>query len=283
MEQEPIRLWPGPAPGSEDWTHEETSGPDPMSGMFLVRNVVVPTITPFVPPPGAANGAAVVVAPGGAFAALAWDHEGTSTARWFAERGVAAFVLKYRLAPLPSDPAELIAKVGPMPDPSDGPAMLAWLRAGIGDAPDLATADGEQAIRTVRSRAGEWGVDPGRIGIIGFSAGGTVATQVAATTDAAARPDFVVDVYGAFCDRDVPPEAPPFFGVLADDDTLCRDPFLDTVRRWREAGVSTEVHIYAKGGHGFGLTAQGGPVDSWTDRLWDWFTARGLHEGADAG
>lgn len=274
--QDPIRLWPGPAPGSEDWTDDEESLTDPNTGMFVIRNVVVPTLTPMLPDPGAANGTAVVVAPGGAFAALAWHHEGTSTAEWLAKRGIVAFVLKYRLARLPSDPAELIAEIGPMPDPNDGPAMTAWLRKGIKNAPDLATADAEQAIRLLRARAAEWGVAPDRIGIIGFSAGGTVASQTAATTDPQARPTFVVNMYGAFCDRDVTSAAPPMFGVVAADDTLCRDSFLDVARRWMDAGVPTEVHVYESGGHGFGMTPQGSAVDTWPDRLGEWLATRGM-------
>ena len=273
---ETIPIWPGAAPGSEDWTHEEETFVEPSNGMFVYRNVVVPTLTPVLPAPGTANGTAVVVAPGGAFAALAWHHEGTSTAQWFADRGVTAFVLKYRLTPLPGDMAELVARIGPMPDPTDGPAMMAWLRKGIGNTPDLATADAEQAIRVIRSRADEWGIHQDRVGIIGFSACGTVASQTAATTDPAARPSFVADIYGAFCDRDVTADAPPFFGLVAADDTLCRDALLETARRWMDAGIPTEVHVYESGGHGFGLTAQGMPVDSWADRLGDWLEARGF-------
>ena len=273
---EPIRLWPGAAPGSEDWIDDETSGVDPSNGMFLVRNVVLPTLTPVLPEPSARNGTAVVVAPGGAFAGLAWDHEGTATAAWFAERGVAAFVLKYRLARLPADMTDLIAEIGPMPDVNDGPAMLAWLRRGIGNAPELATADGEQAIRVVRARAGALGIDEERVGIIGFSAGGTVALQTATTVDPKARPSFVANIYGAFCDRDVTVDAPPMFAVVAADDGLCRASFLEVAHRWMDAGVPTELHVYEKGGHGFGLAKQELPVDSWTDRLEDWLTARGF-------
>jgi acetyl esterase/lipase len=271
-----IRLWPGAAPGSEDWTHEEETFVEPSNGMFVYRNVVVPTLTPVLPQAGSGNGTAVVVAPGGAFAALAWQHEGTATAQWFADRGVAAFVLKYRTTRLPSDMAELVAQIGPMPDPRDGPAMMAWLRKGIGNTPDLATADGEQAIRVLREQADQWGIDPARVGIIGFSAGGTVAIQTAATTDVDARPAFVADIYGAFCDRDIPSDAPPFFAVVAADDTLCRDALLDTTRKWLNAGVPAVLHVYEAGGHGFGLTPQGTPVDTWTERLADWLATRGF-------
>ena len=276
IDTDTIRLWPGAAPGSEDWTHEEETFVEPSNGMFLYRNVVVPTLTPVLPAGGTGNGTAVVVAPGGAFAALAWHHEGTATAQWFADRGVSAFVLKYRTTKLPSDMAELVAQIGPMPDPNDGAAMMAWLRKGIGNTPDLATTDGEQAIRLLRDRAVDWHIDANRVGIIGYSAGGTVATQTAATSDADARPSFVADIYGAFCDRDVPAGAPPFFGIVAADDVLCRDALLDTARRWIAAGAAAEVHVYETGGHGFGLTPQNAPIDTWTDRLADWLATHGF-------
>jgi acetyl esterase/lipase len=271
-----LPIWTDVAPGSEDWSHVEEAATDPATGLHMIRNVVTPTITPVLPAPGTANGSAVVVAPGGGFAALAWHHEGTSTAQWFADRGVTAFVLKYRLAPLPADPAELTAKLGPMPDPSDAAALAAWFRNAIGNAPDLATADGEQAIRTVRAQAATWDLDPARVGIIGYSAGGTVAIQTAASTDPEARPAFVANIYGAFLNRDITSDAPPFFGVVAADDTLCLKFFLDAAQKWLEAGVPTEFHVYETGGHGFALTPQKSPVDSWTDRLADWLAARGF-------
>ena len=272
----PQPIWPGAAPGREGWSHAETEATDPATGVFLIRNVVTPTITPVLPTPGTANGSAVVVAPGGGFAALAWHHEGTSTAQWFADRGVTAFVLKYRLAPIPSEPSELIARFGPPPGEDDPAALGAWMRRAIGTAPDLATADAEQAIRMVRARAADWELDPSRIGIIGYSAGGTVAIQAAATTDPDARPAFVANIYGAFLEREVTRAAPPYFGVVAADDGLCRTFFLDATQRWLAAGVPTEFHVYETGGHGFALTPQKLPVDTWTDRLADWLAGHGV-------
>jgi acetyl esterase/lipase len=273
---DPIRLWPEAAPGSEDWTHEEFDDHDPASGMHLVREVVVPTLTPVLPAPGAANGTAVVVAPGGAFAALAWDHEGVRVGEWFAQRGVSAFVLKYRLARHRSDLEAVVAEFGPMPALDDGGAVLAWLLRAVGNVPELAVADGEQAVRTLRRGAAEWGLDPDRVGIIGFSAGGHVATHTAATTDPSARPAFVANIYGAFQEREVPPDAPPYFGVVAADDSLCLDAVLTTTRRWIAAGRPTELHVFEAGGHGFGMNATGTPADGWLDRLEDWLRGRGL-------
>ena len=274
--EQTVRIWPGVAPGSESWSHDEDALTDPDSGLLLIRNVVTPTLTPVLPAAGTANGAAVVVAPGGGFAALAWDHEGTSTARWFADRGVTAFVLKYRLAPLPADPAELAAtlteRLGPFPD--DPEARGAWMFQAIGNAWQLAAADGEQAVRVLREQAATWGLDASRIGILGYSAGGTVALQAAVTTDADARPAFVANIYGAFLAGDVTADAPPYFGVVAADDSLCLDFCLDAARKWREAGVPAELHVFERGGHGFGMRPQSLPVDRWPDQLEAWLASR---------
>jgi acetyl esterase/lipase len=271
---EPVALWPGIAPGSKSWTHEETTETDPATDTLLIKGVVVPTLTPVHPPEELRNGTAVVIAPGGAFVALAWEHEGMATARWFAERGVTAFVLKYRLArpPSPGDEARLMADA---PSFTDQKAWVAFFESLVTDAAELGVADGEQAVRLVRSRSQEWGLDQGRVGVLGFSAGGTVALRSAATTDPEARPAFVVDVYGAFFRAAVPDDAPPCFTVVAADD-FALDWCLDAARQWRDAGCPIELHVYERGGHGFGLRTQGAPIDAWTDRLADWLNSRGL-------
>ena len=166
MEEEQIRLYPGVAPGSEGWTHEEQELVDPATGARGFHHVVVPSITP-MPHVGEGVGSAVVIAPGGGFAGLQWDHEGTSMARWFNVRGVAAFLLKYRLAKIPVDPHERAAMLGAMPAPGTL-EFGEWFARAIGNAPDLAADDGEQAVRVIRSDAARWGVDPDRIGILGF-------------------------------------------------------------------------------------------------------------------
>jgi acetyl esterase/lipase len=271
----PVRIWPGVAPGSETSTHQEHEDIDPSTGHRLLRGVVVPTITPVLPRPGTESGTGVVIAPGGAFTGLAWDHEGLATARWLAEQGIAAFVLKYRLARVPADPAELEALQRSMPDPGDAGALLEWSQAVLASAIELATSDGEQAVRVVRERAATWGVNPDRVGILGYSAGGTVATQAAVTCDPAARPAFVVNAYGAWFAKEVPTGAPPLFGVAAADDPLVGT-WLKTAQAWLEAGVPTELHLYERGGHGFAVATQGLPVDGWTERLTAWLISRGL-------
>ncbi len=280
---DPLRLWPGVAPGSEDWSYEEEAGDDPETGLYQFRNVVVPTITPVLPKPGTANGSAVVVAPGGGFASLIWHHEGTSTAGWFAAHGVTAFVLKYRLAQLSADMSEVTSLHGPMPDLSDGDAVRAWFRKAIAEVPDLATADAEQAIRTIRSNADTWRIDPARVGIIGFSAGGTVAMQAAATTDPKARPAFVANLYGSFLEREVPPGAPPYFGAVAADDHLCLGYVVDATQKWLAAGALAELHVFESGGHAFGMTPQAGAVIGWTDRFIAWLRAHEILSGCSGG
>jgi acetyl esterase/lipase len=261
---DPIALWPRVAPGSEAWTHQETSEVDPLTNTMAYKNVVVPTLTPVLPPEHKRNGTAVIVAPGGAFVALAWEHEALPTAEWFAALGVAAFALKYRVvrAPEPEEATEL------MKDP-DG------LRKFMSNAADICAEDGEQAVRVVRGRADEWGLDPARIGILGYSAGGTVALRTAVTADPQARPAFVANIYGAWLGRDVPSDAPPCFTVVAADDPAC-DWCLDSASAWRAAARPVELHVYERGGHGFALRKQGLPVDAWTDRLADWLRTEGL-------
>jgi acetyl esterase/lipase len=275
-----INLWPGVAPGSETWSLEEESGVDPTNGLFQFRNVVTPTITPVLPKPGTANGTAVVVAPGGGFSSLIWHHEGTSTADWFVDRGVTVFVLKYRLAQLSPDMSEVTVKHGPMPDYSDGDAIRAWFRQAIDTVPDLATADGEQAIRHIRRNASDWNVDPARLGIIGFSAGGTVAMQTATTSDPEARPAFVANLYGSFLERDVPADAPPYFAAVAADDHLCIGYVLDATQKWLTAGAPTELHVYENGGHGFGMCPELGAVVHWADRFVEWLASRGFMDAS---
>lgn len=272
---ESIPLWPGPAPGSEGWAQVEVLDPDPISGTAIISNVVIPTITAVLPEPGMGNGAAVVVAPGGAFSVLAWEHEGLDVARWFAERGTAAFVLKYRLRRTPPD-ANLVEEFeSSMPDPASNPAgFRMWFADAAERYAAFATADAEQALRLVRQRAATFGIDATRVGILGFSAGGTVALRAAATPDPAARPDFVVSVYGSFIGRGVPIGAPPCYLAVAADDSLALDWCMEAARTWARLGAPVELHMYESGGHGFGLGHPGSPSEVWTEHLRGWLSSR---------
>ena len=277
MAENPIDLWPGVAPGSEDWTHDEFTVPDAVTGGPRIWNVVTPTITPFLPSPDVANGTAMIVAPGGGFRFLGQDYEGTDLAEWLTARGVTAFVLKYRLVYMGATPEEaqhnmqewmiqLFTRKVQLNPPEE-------IAAGV---VELACADGAQAVRIVRERASEWNLDPDKLGFIGFSAGAFVTTSVALSDDPAARPNFVAPIYGGHAAGPVPADAPPLFCAVSRDDGLLLDACVDTFRAWTLGGASAELHVYAKGPHGFGMNKLGLPVDSWTDRLAEWMHSLGF-------
>jgi acetyl esterase/lipase len=265
------------APGSEGASHSESELRQDES--VIVRNVVRPTLTPFLPDPAVANGTAVVVAPGGGFHFLAWDYEGTHVAAWLAARGVTAFLLKYRLADTGPTEETYATAMGSLMQRLISEAVHGGGVDLDGLAPDIrhrAYADGEEAVRLVRRRAAEWSVDPARIGFLGFSAGAFVATATALTQDELARPDFVAPIYGGHAPGPVPETAPPLFAVVAADDGLCRRTCVETAQAWMQAGRPTELHVYERGGHGFGARKLGLPVDGWMDRLADWMHSGGF-------
>ena len=254
-EAQVIPLWNGVAPGSETWAYAEESGISPVDNTLSIRNVVRPTLGVHLPAPGTSTGTAVIVIPGGGFQSLATGKEGDTVAQWLNSIGVAAFVLKYRTA-----------RTGDSVN-DDQATRDARARAVV----PLATADGKQALRIVRSRAAEWGVRPDRIGIMGFSAGGYLAICLGSDYDGVTRPDFVAAIYpGSPPDLKVPAGAPPIFlTVAADDPYVSRDSF-GAFNAWKKAGASAELHVYAKGGHGFALRKQGLPVNGWDGRFVDW-------------
>jgi acetyl esterase/lipase len=270
-------LWPGTAPGSEGATHREASHVDDTGGVVL-RNVVEPSLTPVLPDPSLANGSAVIVAPGGGFHMLSWDNEGTRFAERFAQCGVAAFVLRYRLADTGETQDEFVQLMTALaaswmtPDgilPIDVDALVPEVQ-------ELAFADGRAAVRLVRDRASEWGVDPAKVGFLGFSAGAFVATAVAVSDDPADRPDFVAPIYGGAAPVAVPADAPPLFAMVAADDGLCRDTCMATASAWMGAGRPAELHVYERGGHGFGASKLGLPVDGWFERFTEWMQSHGF-------
>ena len=273
-----VSIWPGAAPGSENWTQKETTFPSPQKETW-VRNVTKPTLTVYLPARGQANGTAIVVCPGGAFLFLAWEHEGTQVAEWLNRHGVAAFVLKYRLidtGATDEDYKRISAEVMSHAHHPDGSTRREPPPAMAADVP-LAIADGRQAIRYVRGHAAEWGVNPHRIGIMGFSAGGVVATETAFQYDAATRPDFVAGIYApVFGEVTAPADAPPLFIACADNDPISNKAAVKLMAAWQAAGRPVEAHVYAKGGHGFGMHKQGLPSDHWIDRFGDWLNAQGL-------
>ena len=282
--QTELRLWPSEAPGSERWSIAEATTRSP-SGDRVITNVSDPTLTVFLPDVRVATGAAAVIAPGGALRALAFDNEGVKVAEWLNERGIAGFVLKYRT--LQQDPSAPRGPLPGMPAPGAGARQeLVIVNGNANPAPDdaalgkvleLAVADAQTALRLVRRRASEWHVDPQRIGIIGFSAGGGVAVGTALAAKSAASPDFLVSVYGpSLQDVDVPTHAPPLFIAVGATHFNVTNGCLALFSAWKAAGKPAEIHVYDGISAGFGMTKRGHPVDEWTDRLHEWLVAREL-------
>jgi acetyl esterase/lipase len=242
-------------------------------GELRVRNVSQPSLTPFLPAPGKATGAAVIVAPGGGFMMLSWESEGTAVAKRLADAGVAAFVLKYRLDATPDDTQaftrQFMASMASLAKDASAAKPMTPFADEI-----PAAADGAEAVRLVRRRAAEWGIDPHRVGLVGFSAGGITAANVA-TGDPSGRPDFVGIIYGAL-GRPAPADAPPAFIATAADDPLLRNAAIPMFDAWRAAGRPAELHLYEKGGHGFGMVSKGSSSDHWFDEFLWWMQARGL-------
>lgn len=260
-----IRLYPGVAPGSEAATHTEQW--NQTADNRRARNVVVPTLIPVLPAAGKASGTAVIVAPGGAFRILSMDNEGYLVANWLAQRGVTAFVLKYRLVDTPAKEEDFIR------------ARQQGAASGqrIGTFP-LAVDDGRRAVQLVRENAARWNLRPGRVGMIGFSAGAMTTLEVATGSNAASRPDFAALIYGPMSARDVDTDAPPLFMALAADDPLFANGDFGLVNSWKKAGRPVELHFYERGGHGFGMKKQGLSSDVWPEQFWAWMRMRGLVE-----
>jgi acetyl esterase/lipase len=283
-QQEVIPLWPGTAPGSESWMQTEVQYLNEQ-GQQMVRNVVTPTLTVYKPDPAKSNGTAMIVAPGGGFLFLSWQTEGTEVAEWLASKGVTAFLLKYRLSDSGSTREEFqkammalfssISAAG-NPENSGKPEGDINRNKAMSEIAVLGQEDGRQAIRIVRNRAAEWGIDPHKIGIMGFSAGGMVTLGPLLQHDAESRPDFAAAIYTPWADNPVPADAPPLFILVASDDMLTEKGSIQMYSAWKAAKKPTELHIYSKGGHGFGMQKKGLPVDSWIERLGDWMKSQGF-------
>jgi acetyl esterase/lipase len=232
-------------------------------GSRFARNVTVATLTPFLPDPAKASGAAVIVAPGGGFRTLSMDNEGWDVARALADKGVAAFVLKYRLTQTPRELAEFAR-----------PAASPGLPAGL--APQI--ADARAAFALVRSRAKEWRVDPARIGMAGFSAG-AMLTMATTLQGQDARPAFIASIYGPLAPVVVPADAPPLFVALAADDPLFGNAGYGLIDSWRAAKRPVEFHLYEQGGHGFGMYRKTTTSTGWFDDFARWLGMHGYLKG----
>lgn len=256
--QQVVNIWPGAAPGSEKWTQKERVIENTPVGT-VVFNVVTPTLTAYLPERSKATGTGVIIAPGGAFVALAISLEATDVARWLQARGIAAFVLKYRI----------VEKRG------EGiPANM-----DMDEVSKYGIADGIQALKVVRQHATEWGVSPDKIGFMGFSAGAMVTSGALLQKDAATRPNFAAMIYGAPFGvmPDIPAQLPPMFLAWAQDDAVALAPIVKFHQALMAAGHKPEVHIYSAGGHGFGMKKQGTSSDHWIDDFYYWLEAQGFN------
>jgi endo-1,4-beta-xylanase len=263
QDTKPILLWPNGAPGSEGKTAPEHSSKS-AGGLISISTVNFPSITPYLPK-GKANGLAVIIAPGGGHTSLKMDYEGSYFADWLSEHGVTCFVLKYRLAKEPGSTYTV-----------DGDAVK----------------DMQRAIRLVRLRAKEWGIDTARIGVAGFSAGGELAELAATRFDygnkAAAdpidqqssRPNVQILIYPGQPDRPEPqPNSPPLFIAVGDQDAAERlKGITQLYLKYHTANIPAELHIYAQAKHGFGIRKPGvtGPVTGWADQCYAWLGLMGF-------
>lgn len=261
-----IPLYSGKAPGSESWDWKEAESSSNGFNTRLVYNVVEPSITAYFPEKSKANGTSVIIAPGGAFHILSIDSEGIDVAKWLNQRGITAFVLKYRVVHiLSNDPVkELSTKMQDFNklDEINAPVIK------------LATQDGLKAMEYVRNHASDWGLNPQKIGFMGFSAGGTLTMSVLQTASDANRPNFVAPIYlykKAVLGTQIPSNRIPIFIAAASDDNLgLATHSVDLYLEWLKAKQPAELHMYVKGGHGFGMRKMNTPTDYWTMDFEHW-------------
>lgn len=283
---EVLALWPdGPPTRIEnvppEVAYEVRAGV--AAGTTFLRNISEPTLTVFTPA-GAANGGGIIVVPGGGWTINAWTHEGLDVARWLTTLGFTAFLLKYRVQSSGADQGAFEARMA---------AVDATLAAGLSagklprrmdeliaterylEARAAGADDGRRAIQLAREEAGRLGVHAASIGMVGFSAGAFLAVDVA--LDPRAEPlAFIAPIYGGETGGvPVPEDAPPLFGAVARDDILVR--IVEGLHAdWSAAGRSSELHVFARGAHGFGMVRQGLPSDRWTDLFLAWLEDQAL-------
>ena len=284
-----IPLWPnGPLRKIADVGPESSYvAPEGLAaGTTMLRNVSEPTLTVFQPAAGRANGTGVIICPGGGWRILAWQHEGLDLAAWLIEHGYTAFLLKYRVMGTPVDDvsffSQMAAMDGQLAEPvptAKAPQTLAELtrnNAKIAYARDIAADDGNRAVEIVRERAGEWGVDPQKVGMIGFSAGAFLTADVA-TAPTGAPLAFAAPIYGGETrGRPVPADAPPLFTLIAQDDRMLFRMVEGLYADWSMADRPVEFHMFGKGAHGFGMIKQRLPSDRWIDMFEVWMADQGF-------
>jgi dienelactone hydrolase len=281
--QEIVKLYDGVPPGNSYNSVEEKVTKTANGSIDVISNVTIPTLTAYLPSPSKATGTSVVILPGGALRFLSWDMEGVKLAQWLNEKGVAAFVLKYRLrtsdmkqATLPTgaplraavfESDKLVnANANPLKDSVSAKVI------------SMAAEDTRQAMRIIRKNATKWNVNPDKLGCIGFSAGGGVALSAAMhNTDRSAMPGFIATIYGpALEDVVVPNSAPPLFIATCADHMNVAAGCLALFESWKRAGGEAEIHIYGKGKGGFGMIKQNQPSDEWVNNFYRWLLSEGF-------
>ena len=262
-----IKLWDDPAPGEVEGEVGKEGLKPGNRDIRILQNVSEPRITVYSPEKEKNTGTAVVVCPGGGYSILADEHEGSEVCEWLNKIGVTGVLLHYRV-----------------PRRKGRPMWEAPLQ------------DVQRALRIVRGRADEWGIDPGKVGVLGFSAGGHL-TLMSGTkfneniykpnpeeSKVSVRPDFIIPVYPAYLiekDGGLNPEivitddVPPVFFAHAGDDVHSAEGSARLYAEWRKRKIPAEIHVYAKGGHGFGMRDRGHPVANWPDRCADWMKSMG--------
>lgn len=285
LPDEVVRLWPEGPPSklASVGPEVEYRAPVGVVDAVMLRNVSEPTLTVFRP--AKPNGIGVIVCPGGGWRILAWEHEGIDVARWLAAHGYTAFLLKYRVRGTPASQADHDAEMAKVNSRIDLTRMGKSAFRALGeivaldafrDARAAAADDGRRAVAIVRERAMEWDVDPGKVGMIGFSAGAFLVVDVAVDPRAAPLA-FVAAIYGGETQgRPLPADAPPLFAWIAQDDIVLYRVVERLYSDWTDAGRSAELHIHRRGGHGFGMVKQGLPSDRWIDQFRDWLTDLGF-------
>lgn len=268
-----VQIYEGAVPGTESWDWQEGIQEGSTWRTQVVYNVAKPSLTIYKPDPAIANGTAVVICPGGGFIALAMGNEGYDVANWLVKKGITCFVLKYRLAHINTTDA-----VKYFNDAIHGGDKEKIKNQQ--EAIPYSIADGKAAIKYVRAHATEYGINPNKIGILGFSAGGTVAASAAFNYNAETKPNFVAPIYAYFpkeMQGKIESDAPPLFIAVAANDPLNLQPHnIDLFTSWNTSKKDAELHVYNQGGHGFGMRVQHTTSDTWIERFADWMVVKEL-------
>jgi acetyl esterase/lipase len=268
-----VQIYEGAVPGTENWDWQEGIQEGSSWRTQVVYNVAKPSLTIFAPDPAIANGTSVIICPGGGFVALAMGNEGYDVAKWLVKKGITCFVLKYRLAHINTTDA------------------VKYFNDAIHDRDEeklknqqsaipYSIADGKAAIKYVRAHAADFKINPDKIGIVGFSAGGTVAASAAFNYTPANKPNFVAPIYAYFpkaMQGKVEDDAPALFIAVAANDPLNLQPHsVDLFTAWNTVKKDAELHVFNQGGHGFGMRVQQTTSDTWIERFAEWMIAQKL-------